>query len=1314
MSEPHSLGIQESLELVNRLQETIGEFVSKETKLTRAKGLSTYTCEKQRDELLERAKSRLVDQVERTDTEHAAALEQLQAKFEKRLQWIERAGKNSKRTFLQNLEESEGHRKYNIQKTMLDTERGAKTALSLAESEFRELQEAMHQDRIVFKSLAALATKSFRGYPEFLKSLTTGLKGDPDEEIYDKPPTSGSEAKYRNDLHHQLKVSDDRLLAFRKYFLPRLFSILPFSLVCILIAILHLPIIPALKNVGVEFFTWPMAAGSAVGFMLIANVLHAVSKYQRRSDAKAIINSLTQSRQLLERCELAIEKSYRRRRARIKEEQKDTAEELDSEWKDLLESSAETRQAKPETFIEGKKQRAIATHNARYEAKLQQVENNYSESIERLNHLSEEGINKIKEDCANGIQQAKDKHQITHNELVSEWKKIVEPIYKEITTRRDWASNQFPSWASKKWQNWSPPESFCNYAKFGDIEVNLQELCDQLPNDEQLALPGPDQFSLPLMLDLPEHSSLLLETADCGHDESVAILNQLILTLLTGAPPGRISFSIIDPVGLGENFSSIMHLADYENNLINDRIWTQTEQIDQRLEELNEHMEKVIQMYLRNEYETIAEYNQQAGNIAEKYHFLIVADFPANFSDAAAKRLLSIAASGARCGVYTLIHWDTRRVLPQDFVASEFRKSSTCMTCDENGFTLSGYAQKGTYLELDSPPGPDTFTELIQKIGEGSKNANRIEVPFSHVTPADDELWTGDTTDELRVAIGRSGATKLQYLAIGKATRQHTLIAGKTGSGKSTLFHVIITNLALSCSPDEVEFYLIDFKKGIEFKCYATYKLPHARVVAIESDREFGLSVLQRVDEELKRRGDMFRKLGCQDLAGYKKAGGTEPVPRSLLMIDEFQELFVEDDRISQSASMLLDRIVRQGRAFGIHVILGSQTLGGAYTLPRTTMGQMVIRIALQCNEADAYLIMDDTNPAPRLLSRPGEGIYNDSAGAIEGNSPFQTVWISDDERDEALKKVQQLAEQQESKFPAAVVFEGNSPADIRENEKLSKILQSPSSHTSGSTSRVWLGAPNSIKGPTEAVFHRQSGNHLLIVGQNDEASQAIVSTSLISLAAQHPPDQSNFYLLDGNAPDSSERQLFNSIEKNLPHNLSLVAGGNIPEVINDISQEMTRRSEDVSAGETGPSIFLVINGLQRFKKLRFEEDFGFSMDDESPANPGEQLDRIIQEGASLGIHLIVVCDTFNNVNRFISRKAISEFEMRVLFQMSANDSASLIDTPKASQLGLNRALFYNEQEGYLETFRPYAPPNPQWFEESSQLLKSQDVSVTS
>ena len=54
-------------------------------------------------------------------------------------------------------------------------------------------------------------------------------------------------------------------------------------------------------------------------------------------------------------------------------------------------------------------------------------------------------------------------------------------------------------------------------------------------------------------------------------------------------------------------------------------------------------------------------------------------------------------------------------------------------------------------------------------------------------------------------------------------------------------------------------------------------------------------------------------------------------------------------------------------------------------------------------------------------------------------------------------------------------------------------------------------------------------------------------------------------------------------------------------------------------------------------------------------------------------------------------------FQKKVLFQMSAADSASLIDSGKASELGLNRALLYDEAAGTIEIFRPYAMPGDSW-----------------
>jgi hypothetical protein len=805
-----------------------------------------------------------------------------------------------------------------------------------------------------------------------------------------------------------------------------------------------------------------------------------------------------------------------------------------------------------------------------------------------------------------------------------------------------------------------------------------------------------------LLLAYPQQGSILFETPKTGHDEAVAAINNIIFRLLSTNPAGKLSFTIFDPVGLGQNFAGLMHLADFEESHINSRIWTQSGQFEEKLAELNEHMEKVIQMYLRNEYETIAEYNAQAGTIAEKYHILVIASFPVNFSDTAAKRLRNIATSGARCGVYTLIQWDQRNSAPQDFVPDELRKNSVTLVRRESDFVLANWREAGSQIQLDPPPSAEFATHFLREVGQKGKDSNRVEVPFEQIAPKDGDMWSEETSEELRVPIGRSGATKLQYLEIGKATRQHALIAGKTGSGKSTLFHVMITNLSLWCSPEQVEFYLVDFKKGVEFKSYANRHLPHAKVVAIESDRQFGLSVLERIDAELRRRGDLFRQQGVQDVAGYKRAGGAEPMPRSLLMIDEFQEFFVEEDHVSQAAAVLLDRIVRQGRAFGIHVILGSQTLGGAYTLARATLGQMVIRIALQCNEADAYLIMDQDNPAPRLLSRPGEGIYNDSAGAIEGNSPFQAVWLPESVRDRYLAQIRERADRSGKKFPGPFVFEGNAPADVNENLTLRCMLESKPAKPPAQA-RVWLGAPNSIKGPTEAVFQKQSGNNLIVVGQNAESSLSMLAVGLVALSAQYPKSAVRFVLLDSTTPESPEREFLDRVMQAVPHEIVRVKGGDVADAMNALAEELKKRSGDEQSN-TGPETFVLIHDLQNYKKLRQEDEFSFSSTD--AASPASILLSLISDGPAHGIHVIATCDSFNNVNRFLGRKNLSEFEMRVLFQMSASDSASLIDSPDASTLGMHRALYYNDREGYTEMFRPYARPGNEWIEGAARQLK--------
>ena len=574
------------------------------------------------------------------------------------------------------------------------------------------------------------------------------------------------------------------------------------------------------------------------------------------------------------------------------------------------------------------------------------------------------------------------------------------------------------------------------------------------------------------------------------------------------------------------------------------------------------------------------------------------------------------------------------------------------------------------------------------------------------------QFWTGNATEEVVVPIGRMGATRLQSLRLGKGVAQHVLIAGKTGSGKSTLLHALVTNLAMWYPPDEVEFYLIDFKKGVEFKTYATHGLPHARAIAVESDREFGLSVLLRLDAELARRGDLFRKAGVQDLASYRGTTGPQRMPRTLLIIDEFQEFFSEDDKLAQDASVLLDRLVRQGRAFGVHVLLGSQTIGGSSGLPRSTIGQMAVRIALQTSEADSHLILGDNNAAAKLLSRPGEAIYNDQGGLVEGNSPFQVAWLPDEKREQYLEAVRKRKQAAASRPASTIVFEGNAPADISSNAKLAALLNAGGS-PAGTSARptgvalAYLGEPVAIKDPTSIAFRRQSGSNALLVGQYDEPAKALMAAMMISLAAQRPVGSATFYVVDGTPTDSPLAGVFAQVRGALPHDVKLIDYRSVPGAINEIAAEVQRRRDDEGVPPAAPDVYVFVYALQRYRALRKSEDsFGFGSSDESKApDPGKQFGEVLRDGPPVGVHVIAWADTAVAVDRTLDRHALREFDHRVLFQMSATDSSNLIDSPAANKLGLHRALAYSEEQGVTEKFRPYALPDRAWLQRVKEQL---------
>ena len=139
------------------------------------------------------------------------------------------------------------------------------------------------------------------------------------------------------------------------------------------------------------------------------------------------------------------------------------------------------------------------------------------------------------------------------------------------------------------------------------------------------------------------------------------------------------------------------------------------------------------------------------------------------------------------------------------------------------------------------------------------------------------------------------------------------------------------------------------------------------------------------------------------------------------------------------------------------------------------------------------------------------------------------------------------------------------------------------------------------------------------------------------------------------------------------------------------MSQIPMTRSEEMLAfhdGHFGGTAFVGLAGGD----ILFSEGRRFSVSsDEKAESADKQFAEILREGPALGMHILTWSDMLNTAERTFDRQSLREFDHRVLLQMSAGDSSNLIDSPAANQLGFHRALYYSEENGVLEKFRPYA-----------------------
>ncbi|MBO5340908.1 MAG: hypothetical protein J6A62_07925 [Oscillospiraceae bacterium] len=201
------------------------------------------------------------------------------------------------------------------------------------------------------------------------------------------------------------------------------------------------------------------------------------------------------------------------------------------------------------------------------------------------------------------------------------------------------------------------------------------------------------------------------------------------------------------------------------------------------------------------------------------------------------------------------------------------------------------------------------------------------------------------------------------------ASIPHILLGGSTGSGKSVLLKLLL----MQSLHKGAEVYIADFKGGVDFPP-AWHE--RCRMCFEEDDL---LELLTGLADELERRKKLFGKVGCSNLDEYNKVSKTQ-LKRLVFACDEVAEILDKsgaDKKRKDQIGLLeskLSIIARQGRAFGIHLILATQR-PDANLIPGQIRTNLGCRI---CGRADSILsqIILDSTAAADQISKEARGRF--------------------------------------------------------------------------------------------------------------------------------------------------------------------------------------------------------------------------------------------------------------------------------------------------------------------------------------------------
>lgn len=750
-------------------------------------------------------------------------------------------------------------------------------------------------------------------------------------------------------------------------------------------------------------------------------------------------------------------------------------------------------------------------------------------------------------------------------------------------------------------------------------------------------------------------------------DRINSVIEMSVLKLIGSLPNGLVKVSLIDKTGAGQNFQ---RLSGLHEKFIDGKVLTEDNEIELELEGLKNSMSIITQSISANGFSSIEDYNLKTDEVPQQYQIICVSNFPTGFNKKSSENLLSLIESGPKAGIYVFltISLNPSHGLNQNInglTLEEFIKNIHLLDVLERPHEYVSKQWVHENVEMFRYPLINekefrSFTNNIYKINLEKENREYSDSVINILNKKIEDInlrpivdlekcipqlfWTKEAGKGVSVPFGKRGIENVN-LSLGinqygeDESTHHGLICGATGSGKTVFIHDLILQLCMNYSPEEIQFFLLDYKEGTEFAIYKDF--PYINILSMEGEVEFGLEVLDKAISIMEERAKLFKEYEVANLFNYNKKADKK-LPRIILIIDEFQALLPKNQKISNKTNEKLDRILRLGRSFGINLLLATQTLKGI-DLDPAILSNMPLRIALRMDEKDSVKIFGEGNSAPKFLRNPGEGIYNKSYGNSKSNVHFQAFRAINNAVPNVLElvknKIHSSCEQSYIDFlyEDRFVYNGEMNADINNNLHLQKLIEN-----NVETKTFYIGEPAGLsKEHLKLEFKKDFGENLILVGHDQNKAISI----FYSLMYQNLTLDHSSKIIFGNYNHQFEEMFKNkilSLQNSFFNRISFSNNKNCEEELDTLYKELVFRKQNSHIQNSFESIYyyqFFIESAQIFNPQSFKD------------KNTEKIFSLIKDGPELGIHCIFYATDFNTISSTDLTKELPRFRKKIALQ---------------------------------------------------------------